>query len=345
MRTDSRLANVRSDARRCSRLLRATNRIATCVIIQSVAATAQKQTDGTYRIICTDCSHLIASEIRSPATIAPLIARHEKAECPALAYRDFENAVTRRFNEARMEFITPLLRELRKEIGLDSALDVGCGLGDFSDFLSQFGIQRVLGLDGRAQNVAEAQRRYPGIPFLVADVEELSTEIAVADLVLCFGLLYHLENPFRAIRRLHAVTGKVLLIESIRAPGKLPKLELMDEGYGANQGLSYIAFYPSEAALVKMLYYSGFDFVYGFEELPRNPLYKRNIWRTRMRTMLLASKQELNASCLVRLKDSPRIATSNAELWATPLFRIWSSVRAAIARVRSYAASILKSPS
>jgi SAM-dependent methyltransferase len=249
-----------------------------------------------------------------------LLAQHENTECPAIAHPDFwafDNPETRRFTEARIEFITPLLRELRKEIGFNSALDVGCGLGEFSDFLSQFGIQHVLGLDGRAQNVAEAQRRYPRIPFQVADVEELSAEVVAADLVLCFGLIYHLENPFRAIRRLHAVTKKVLLIESIQAPGRLPKLELMDEGRVANQGLSYVAFYPSESALVKMLYRSGFDFVYGFEQLPISPFYKPTIRRTRLRTMLLASKMELNAAHLALLKDSPRMATQYAELWAT----------------------------
>ena len=257
----------------------------------------------------------------------------ERTESPDLW--SFDNTDTRLFTEARMEFIRPLLRELRNKIGLDSGLDVGCGLGDFSDFLSQFGFQRVLGLDGRAQNIAEAQRRYPGLPFQVADVEELSAENGVADLVLCFGLLYHLENPFRAIRRLYAVTGKVLLIESIQAPGSLPRLELMDEGHAANQGLSYLAFYPSESALVKMLYGSGFNFVYGFKKLPSNPLYETTIRRTRMRTMLLASRMELNAAHLVLLKDSPRMATQNAELWATFPARMWGWVRAATARASS----------
>jgi hypothetical protein len=56
----------------------------------------------------------------------------------------FDNPLTRKFTEDRMEFITPLLRQLRKSLRIDSALDVGCGLGDFSGFLSQFGIPKAL---------------------------------------------------------------------------------------------------------------------------------------------------------------------------------------------------------
>jgi hypothetical protein len=41
-------------------------------------------------------------------------------------------------------------------------------------------------------------------------VEDLSLrDIGTVDLVLSVGLLYHLENPFRAIRNFHALTGKL----------------------------------------------------------------------------------------------------------------------------------------
>ena len=35
-------------------------------------------------------------------------------------------------------------------------------------------------------------------------------ELGASDLVLCPGLLYHLENPFQAIRNLHALTARIL---------------------------------------------------------------------------------------------------------------------------------------
>jgi len=62
--------------------------------------------------------------------------------------------------------------------------------------------------------VTEARRRFPHIPFEQADVEERAIlELGKFDLVLCFGLLYHLENPLLAIRNLRGLTEKCLLVK------------------------------------------------------------------------------------------------------------------------------------
>ena len=56
------------------------------------------------------------------------------------------------------------------------------------------------------------KNRYPNIPFYIANVEDSSiAHLGKFDLVLCFGLLYHLENPFAAMRKLYALTTKSLL--------------------------------------------------------------------------------------------------------------------------------------
>ena len=36
--------------------------------------------------------------------------------------------------------------------------------------------------------------------------------------MLCFGFLYHLENPFNVLKRLRNVTGDLLLLETHVAP-------------------------------------------------------------------------------------------------------------------------------
>jgi SAM-dependent methyltransferase len=279
-----------------------------------------KQADGTYAIRCTICLQTLVANAQTHERYAPLIQRHEREECPATVTPGlwlFDNPVTRRFTEDRVEFITPLLRELRKTVGIDSAVDVGCGLGDISGFLSQFGIPRVVGIDGRSENLTEARKRHGGVVFQLADAEELPVErLGLFDLVLCFGLLYHLENPMRVIRKLHALTGKILMIESMCVPGDKPKLELLDECNGQNQGLNYLAFYPSEPCLVKMLTRAGFPFVYQFLELPRNSLYAETAQRKRLRTMMVASKVELSGANLRLVQDQARVATEFADPWA-----------------------------
>ena len=108
----------------------------------------------------------------------------------------FDRKWTRDFTGARQATVGPLINDLKMKAGLHSALDVGCGVGDFSRFLSDLGFQ-VLGLDGRQENIDEAKRRHPEINFVVGNAEELGTaDLGRYDLVLCFGLLYHLDNPF-----------------------------------------------------------------------------------------------------------------------------------------------------
>src|SRR5260370_14438 len=71
-------------------------------------------------------------------------------------------------NRARGDVVRALLGELKGPLGLQTVIDVGCGLGYFSGFLSSLGFD-VTGVDGRPQNEVEPQRRNPDIRFLQLD--------------------------------------------------------------------------------------------------------------------------------------------------------------------------------
>jgi SAM-dependent methyltransferase len=233
----------------------------------------------------------------------------------------FDYPVTTTLTEARRTFIGEFLKALQDQVVLRSAVDVGCGVGDFSKFLWEQGF-RVLALDGREGNVREGQRRYPEVAFRTADAEELPVaEIGAFDLVLCLGLLYHLENPFRTIRYLHSLTDKVLLVEGMCIPSEQATMELLDEKSAEDQGFRNVAFYPSESCLVKMLYCAGFPFVYRLSSLPADYRYVPNVWRKRLRTFLVASKVELRLPTLVLGKESIRYAFEFAS-WATSLSKL-----------------------
>jgi len=264
----------------------------------------------------------------------------------------FDRKWTRDFTQARQKTVRALLNDLKMKIqtSLHSALDVGCGVGDFSIFLSGLGLL-VTGVDGRVENVTEAKRRHPDTNFVAADAEELaSANLGSFDLVLCFGLLYHLENPFRAIRQLYCATNKVLLIEGMCLPDQKPTMGLYDELEGQDQGLNQIAFYPSEACLIKMLYHAGFSFVYTLTKLPEDDLYVESIWRKRVRTMLVASKQELNIPALTlsnkkifRPPDTSSIwSPAEWNPWATRTNTIMSPFRTALLRARAFASRVLR---
>jgi SAM-dependent methyltransferase len=200
--------------------------------------------------------------------------------------------------------VTELLGEVKGKLGLRTAIDVGCGVGHFAALLTGLGLQ-VTAVDGRNENVQEAQRRYPRIRFEQCDAEDSALlNFGRFDLVFCFGLLYHLENPLRAIRHLYGMTEKLLLVEGVIFPGTEPVMALIDEERRDDQGLQHIAFYPTEGCLAKMMYRSGFCHVYGFRTQPPHEEYRPERSPRRVRTMLAASSVAL-ASPMLNLLPEP----------------------------------------
>jgi SAM-dependent methyltransferase len=231
----------------------------------------------------------------------------------------FDVSSAQAFNNAREAFLREFLEDVRCHVELGRAADVGSGVGYLSKFLSDLAFS-VVALEGREENVAEARGRFPNITFLTADAENLPlNELGTFDFVLCAGLLYHLENPFKVIRNLHSLTGKLLIVEGMCSPSTHSAMDLLDEGISEDQGLSYVAFYPSESCLVKMLYRSGFPFVYRFQKLPAHELYAATVWRKRERTILAASKVALDLPNLVLAKEPIRSVPGITDPWTTGL--------------------------
>jgi SAM-dependent methyltransferase len=255
----------------------------------------------------------------------------------------FDDDFTRGYTEVRQAFAAELLEEVRKQTNVTSALDVGCGVGYFSKFLSEMSLE-VTAIDGREENTAEAKRRHPEISFITRNVEDSTLpEIGTFDFVLCVGLLYHLENPLRAIRNLRAMTGKVLLVESMCIPGRDASMALLDEDRAHDQGLEYVAFYPTEACLVKMLYRAGFPFVYTFERLPADPQFSTNFWRKQSRTFLAASLMPLTMRNLVLATERSQPVQAHSDRWRTNASRVRDSWRSRLSRMRAWVARYVRS--
>jgi len=234
----------------------------------------------------------------------------------------FDSELTRDYTRVRQTFLSAFLGGIRTQVDLHSAADVGCGVGYFSKFLVELGFA-VVAVDGREENAAEGQRRHPEITFLTRDVEDPSlAQIGAFDLVLCVGLLYHLENPFRAIRNLHALTGKILFVESMCMADSSTAMQLLDESAIEDQGLNFVAFYPTEACLIKMLYRSGFPFVYLFDRLPDHPFCQATFTRKRQRTFMVASKVPVAGANLKLAPEPTHPVLGLSDPW-TPLLMRW----------------------
>jgi FkbM family methyltransferase len=206
----------------------------------------------------------------------------------------FDQREYRQLIEARGDTLRRAVSKLKPALSLVNALDAGCGVGFFSAMLAECGLE-ACGFDGRSENVVEASNRFPEIPFAQADIQERTIlELGSFDLVLCFGLLYHLENPLLAIRNLRALTGKCLLVESMCLPEDRPSMLLRAEPRQGDQSLTDAAFYPSEVSLVKMLYRAGFRAVYRVMPLPDHDDFRETAEHMRRRTVLLASFEPID---------------------------------------------------
>ncbi len=205
----------------------------------------------------------------------------------------FETGDALKINEARGGFLKSFLPEMIREGQLVTALDAGCGgLGYFSNLLKGCGL-KVTAFDVRPENIIQARKKNPSIDFIVHNIEDPSVaNIGTFDLVLCTGLLYHLENPFLAIRNLYALTKKYLIIESQIAPYKSAFLVLYEEPHAINQSVNYVVSMPTESSLVKMLYKAGFCSVFSTYPLPDYPDFHSSPVRRRVRTVLIACKQQ-----------------------------------------------------
>lgn len=229
-----------------------------------------------------------------------------------MSMNPFDGPDAARINEARVAFLRSLMPALSGEAAVKTAVDAGCGIGIFSRFLADSGLE-VTAFDGRPGNVDEGKRRNPDIHFKVFNVEDPSLpSLGQFDLGLCFGLLYHLENPFQAIRNLSSVVSKALIVESVATPVRDLAAQCMEEPHEANQALDYVALIPSERLFIKMLYRAGFPFVYRTTISPDHEDYRATFLRRRRRVTLMATRVELSHPA-VRLVAEPK--HTNQWMW------------------------------
>jgi tRNA (mo5U34)-methyltransferase len=167
-------------------------------------------------------------------------------------------------------------------------LDIACNCGGFSTYAAKAGAKYVLGIDIEPHYLKQANfiretLDLQNLEFQQMSLDELDPEKhGVFDLVLCFGILYHLESPVLSLKRISAVTSKVLVVDTslLRVPyiGRLLErwpLWHMRRVLAVNSDATDIAtsrwrpkefcqFSPNSNAVISLLEYSGFS---GIEKL------------------------------------------------------------------------------
>ena len=167
-------------------------------------------------------------------------------------------------NEARWGALQRMMTIAEAQIGpIRSVTDMGAGPGWFAARLTETG-RDVLALEGRGDLVAVARERAPRARVEVFDFDAAAFEAVPpeSDAVLCFGLLYHVENPLRALRMCRKMARRVLFLESMTVPEEGPVARIVPENPNETQGMRALALVLSPDAIAHALQASGFSRVY-----------------------------------------------------------------------------------
>jgi SAM-dependent methyltransferase len=204
-----------------------------------------------------------------PATVARRVIELEQRP-PDGDERAFDTEDARAINRARLEHLASLGLPLEGR----SVLDVGGGPGH----LAQFFVERhcrIVSTDARAENVARARELYPQLDAHILDVEDTEAVRAFGrfDVVFCYGLLYHLENPLLALRNLVGACDDVLLVETMICDSDRPVVLLDDETASWNQALRGLGCRPSPSWIAMALDRAGMHHVYAPTTKPDFPDY------------------------------------------------------------------------
>ena len=176
-----------------------------------------------------------------------------------------------------------LAETLGSGAGECDAIDLACHQGYFSVNLAQKGLRRVLAVDARAEHVADTRLiadilQLRNIETRQADIFALPAQaLGNFDVVLMFGLLYHLENPVGALRLARALTRRVCLIETQVVPnmsgqvdwgsyefvrplkGVFGIIDEVDETHGAEASITGVCLAPSVEGLLWTMRAAGFS--------------------------------------------------------------------------------------
>ena len=271
------------------------------LVIRNTAA------DGRSSEVVVHSIEVLSPEDAQATYLVSVSKRDISAESPP-AFAEghvFDDDLATTINRARLAHLDSLALPLAGK----RVLDAGCGVGHFAAFYARQGCQ-VVGVDGRRENIEQMAKRYPHVTGVVGDVQEFDFRtLGRFDIVHCYGLLYHLDSPVAALRRLEAVCDELMVLETIVCDSSRPVMVLVDEDKSANQALAGLACRPSPAFVAMALNRAGFPFVYGVRHPPEHEDFPAR-WRDDMayardghnlRCILVASRRLVDSPALVEL--------------------------------------------
>lgn len=174
-------------------------------------------------------------------------------------------------HETRLRVLRSFVSKINQN---ETALDLACHQGYFSFELEKH-FKSVVGIDRFKDSIDKANfikaDKKSMCEFIETTIENYNTP---ADFVLCYGLLYHVENPIEIFRKIGSLANRSCLIETQVCSASLPHVEdgtyksirtplgtfavVSDYSDSNIGGLTNIAMVPDLNAVINMLKHLGF---------------------------------------------------------------------------------------
>lgn len=173
-----------------------------------------------------------------------------------------------RHEERKRYFFHPLVQLMGGSLAGKRVLDLGCNAGFWSLLAVEHGCDYVLGIDGRQKHVDQAQLVFEvkGVDrsrydFRCANVYEALREgVGRFDVVLCLGLLYHLNKHVELFELVSAVNDDLLVVDTKLSVRRGSFLQLRHEcTETARNSVDYsLVMHPTRDALRDMVQQFGY---------------------------------------------------------------------------------------
>jgi 2-polyprenyl-3-methyl-5-hydroxy-6-metoxy-1,4-benzoquinol methylase len=245
--------------------------------------------------------------VRKPYPVAVSRRGIARALPPGGGVETFDSESSQSLNRARMEHLLGLGLSLEGK----SVLEAGSGPGYLGQYLVRAGCS-VTSVDGREANLARMRELFPERKALLFDLDvDDPKALGEFDIVLAYGVLYHLENPLRAIRTFASLARDLILLETQVLDHGLPLVRYEEETSTFSQALQNLACRPTPSFVALALRSSGFPFVYAPTRPPDHPDF-RGGWRgdlatgrdgALLRAVFIASRRPLFLPTLIDLLE------------------------------------------
>ena len=109
-------------------------------------------------------------------------------------------------------------------------LELGSGPGDHTGFYVQRDCA-IVSVDVRQDCLDLLKQRYPGGQTVLCDLNEPAPlrDLGVFDVIHCYGILYHLENPGRLLEFMGTACSGLAVVETCVLPDKASRVEIVGE--------------------------------------------------------------------------------------------------------------------